>query len=315
MQKSFLGFCARGSLLIACIIFSLLPFALYIHEFQKKYEPRTSIFHNGNIGAYPFILMGDSVFCSNLVSDDRDAIWARFESYTGKKCFPGALTSAEDGDLSAIARYIANKATAGSTVFIDLSLTRVALDKRSEKSNYGRQITDLSLEQKFPSYKYFHYLDLSYLDYVPRSLRSYKVDRAISECYNRVWNVDGDYARIRYNLLVKKLMASSTENMDIVREIYGIFESKKINAVFVLTPLNKKEIFVYSDKIQADLIYSKLNGVHDRTKSYLDSMKVPYIDLYAAVPEDDFGDLMHTNARGDEIIARALAKYALTGKA
>jgi len=76
-------------------------------------------------------------------------------------------------------------------------------------------------------------------------------------------------------------------------------------------PLNKTQIYAYSDKKQADLIYYKLKDLNEQIKIYFNEIGASYIDLFEAVPGACFADLIHTNVRGDEIIARSLADYAL----
>ena len=58
---------------------------------------------------------------------------------------------------------------------------------------------------------------------------------------------------------------------------------------------------------------SLLDEMRELTQAYLTGIGASCIDLFDACPAEGFADVLHTNARGDEVIARALAAYV--GKA
>lgn len=292
----------------------LLPYANKIHEIQNKYEPRSSILNYPDAEKYSFALIGDSEFCSYFVDDDKDAIWKRFESMTGKECFPGALDAATLGDMINATRYLSHSMPANSTVFINLIPTKFISKERNRASYYGRKFGHLLREQNLNIYyhKYLKYMYHDYFKYSERLLYDIKTDRNGNRDYNRKWDVDGDLAIDRYEKF--KAISIDYDPNDIagyIDEIKGILDVKNIRGVFVITPLNVKQIFTYSDRQEAGRIYSKLNELHEETKKALNDNRASYIDLYDSVPSHCFADLVHTNACGDEIIARSLADYAL----
>lgn len=297
------------------IVLILLPLATKAHECQSEHDPRRSLINRDDIINNKFALIGDSVFCSYYVNNDRDAIWNKFESITGCKIFPGALDGAKKGDLVNAAKYISVEMPANSTIFIDIIPTRCVSDESDVKNNYDQQFASLFQKEDSIFYSHVRYLDVNYLDFMARFLSKRKSDLDVKEQYNRRWNINGDFALNRYKGFENtKINTTSIDNMKFISDINEIVSKKKIREVFVLTPLNKKEIFTYSDKNDADRIYEKLNKLHSETLKYLHSMNAPYIDLFNAVPDGCFADLVHTNACGDEIIAKALADYASNAK-
>lgn len=300
--------CIKVLTLIATITILLLPFAVYIHDFQKRCEPRSSLLNRNNLENYSFALIGDSAFCSYYVSNYSGTIWKRFESITGEKCFPGALDGAQKGDIVNAAKYISQKLPANSTVFVDIIPTRFMASDRIERDNYKYQFANLFREEDFVVYKYFNYFDLDYPAYMRKYL-THKKNDLHSTHYNRVWNIDGDFAKNRFDLLNSLIKVTSAKDMHWLEEIASLLRNKKINVVFIMTPINKKQIYAYSDKQKADQMYFGFKEIHDKTKAYLNRINAPNIDLFESVPENCFADLMHTNACGDEIIAQKMAAW------
>ena len=101
----------------------------------------------------------------------------------------------------------------------------------------------------------------------------------------------------------------SEEDMSLLGQIKEVFTTKKSEVVFVLTPVNRELIYAYSEFSQAEAVYGQLKKANGRALRYLNRIDAPVINLFDAVPAVCFADLTHTNACGDEIIARSLAAY------
>lgn len=311
MKNNLLQLCVKYIIFISSIVLMLLPLATKVHDYKSKYEPRRSLVNRVDMKGYLYALIGDSVFCSYYVNNDIDTIWKKFESITGHKMYPGALDGSKNSDLVNAAKYISKKMPAYSTVFINIHPLKFILMDQDRKNNYGRQFADLFQEHDFAIYKYLNYLDVNYMDYIQKSLHNTKYELDTKVHYNRVWNIDGDFANKRYLafLAEKHRPVVSDENLKILSEINQILRENKINAIFILTPLNKDQIYTYSGIPQADNLYFKLNEIHDTTRKYLSKINALSIDLFESMPADCFADLIHTNACGDEIIAKHLADY------
>jgi hypothetical protein len=313
VSKNILQLTIKIGILISILFLTLLLLFIKIYEIQRQYEQRSYLLNRVNTEGYKFALIGDSVFCSYYVNDDKDTIWNKFESITGNKCYPGALNASKNGDLINAARYISSLMPANSTIFMDIMPTRFIGKDKSETNIYEHQFRCLLESQKYSnSYNYLKYMDLDYVKYIQKILHNIKTDRVPGEHYDRRWNADGDFALNRYKKFIDAdINMLSKENMRFIYTINDIFIKNKMKAVFVLTALNKKQIYTYSGKDEADQIYSKLNRLHEMTKIYLNSVHFSYIDLFEAVPDYCFADLVHTNACGDKIIASSMADYAL----
>ena len=299
-------------LFVLSVILLLVPCAIKIHEYEKNFEPRSSLLNRADMQGYQFYLIGDSAFSSNYVNDDNDTIWNKFETISGFKMFPGALDGARKGDLVNAAKYIVQKLPEHATVFIDIIPTRFISSDQSSRNNYDVQFAELFQEEKFILYKYLNYLNVKYLTCVPKILRRKKPGPNDSFSYNRQWNIDGDFAKDRYMAVLQQTAGFvSYENMQVLNEITELFDTKKIKVIFVLSPVNKQEIYTYSEASRADHYYRRLKEIHNMTLQHLNTINATTIDLFEAVPSNCFSDLMHTNACGDEIIARALANYSL----
>jgi hypothetical protein len=305
-------------LFISSIALLLLPLAIKIHDFQKKYEPRSALFYQDGISIYDFGLLGDSVFCSLYVDNDNDTIWKKFESLTGKKCFPGAVDNLSNVDFINAAKYSAHKMPSFSTIFIDILATRFTMRDTPKNGYHGSEFDDVWLKEKYVIYKYIGYLNVDYLKYLKLIISGKRTDR-FKDAYYRIWDVDGNLAKIRYNGFVNQFNKDRRDQVNkksapevnylLFDEVNDIFRNAKIKAVFVLMPFNKSLIYAYSDKKQADQIYFKLNKTYETTKAHLNEIKASYIDLSGAFSDNCFVDLYHPNAKGDEIIARSLADY------
>lgn len=289
------------ALTVAIVLF---PIATKVHNFQTKYEPRSSLIHRDDIKTHHYALLGDSVFCSFYVNRDTDTIWNKFEKFTQSKMFPGALNGARRGDIVNAAKYVSQLLPAYATVFINIIPTSLIVIEK-DQNNYDLKFADLFKKESFTAYKYISYFDVDYLRYASNVISGRKSDLQ----YDRRWNIDGDFALNRYRNFGNQINKTSRENLIFIKEVNVLFRNKNINVVFVLTPLNDKLIYAYSKEVEADRICKKLNELRSETLKYLNDINVKYIDLSDAVPDHCFADLVHTNACGDEIIAQSLADY------
>ena len=296
----------------------LILLAVRIHEFQVKYEPRTSLFRKVDLTGYSFALVGDSTLCSLHVNNDKDSIWNKFESITKKKCFPGAVSGITNVDFINAARRIAMKMPAYSTVFIDVLPHRFIMNRRSEKGKYDAQFADVLKQEQSVIWNWLYYLKLDYVTELKHILRGKKTDRD-GDNYNRVWNIDGNVAREKYEAFIRGFNKGLAPVDDLIveevkpfiNEISSIFLGAKIKPVFIIMPLNKTEIYSYSDKIQADIIYNTLKEIKVRIEMHLGDRNLLYMDLFEAVPDKCFADLLHTNTCGDEILVKNLADFSI----
>jgi hypothetical protein len=308
MHKGLSSICLKSTLLALSLLLVMGPVARLIHDFQLKNEPRMSILNGVDATRFHYALIGDSVFCSNYVTDEKDSLWKKFETVTGQPMFPGALSGSGGSDLVNSARYLSTRLPAGSKVFVDLNPLRFLLLDRNRVYNHEQEFADLQRGERWPLYRYYRYLNVNYLSYLPRFVKRNKRELDIKENFDRRWNVDGDYARRRYlAILHQEHQMPSEDDLQITDTIRGIFAGKGIDTVFVLTPLNKKMLYAYSDAAAADALYGQIVAIKRQTRDHLRQIAAPVVDVFESVPADCFADLVHTNACGDDLIARSLA--------
>lgn len=310
MTQNLLLLICKLVLLGCLVVLLLLPLAMAIHDHREKYETRSSLLYRRDLADYSFALLGDSVFNSRYVDNDSDTIWNKFTSFTGIKCFPGSLYAATLADLVNAAKYLALKMPHGSTVFIDLMPLKFLGTEENHSGLFGSMLSDRLLEEKYPLYRVYTYLNLDYLKYFSdRFHGETEMNRSVYR--NRTWNIDGappEMEHFRKNF-VRNYKGALLRDMQPLREIDNVLKEKGLHPVFVVTPINKEMMESSPDRRGAAAIYEKVLAARGATRRYLDSMNAVYLDLFDAVPATCFSDLVHTNACGDEIIARALARY------
>jgi hypothetical protein len=310
MNQKLLLFTCKLLLLGGLVGLLLLPLARAIHDHREKYEPRSSLLYRGDLGDYSFAILGDSVFNSRYVDKDSDAIWNKFTSFTGIKCFPGSLYAATLADLVNAAKYLSLKMPRGSTVFIDVLPLKFLGSGNDHSELFGSMLSDRLLEEKYPLYRIYTYLNLDYLKYFSDRIHG-EAEMNRSVYHNRTWNVDGAPADMEHfkNNFVRNYKDALLEDMQPLREIDSVLKEKGLRPVFVVTPINKEMMESCPDRRGAAAIYEKVLAARGATRRYLDSMDAAYLDLFDAIPATCFSDLVHTNACGDEIIAKSLARY------
>jgi hypothetical protein len=247
------------------------------------------------------------------VNKESDSIWNKFEALTGKKMFPGALNAAKQDDLVLASKYAALKMPPKSTVFINIHPTKFFLKKLP--GNYDKKFTELFLGENWIIYKTVNFFNIDYLEsnflgYVAKNLSGKRYDTNREVRNFKQWNIDREFALERYNMFLSAELNNNFDNdVKILSTISDIFTSKNIKPIFVLTSLNIDEIHTFSSNDKAKEIISRIMVVHKRTVLYLKQIGTSYIDLYGYIPTNCFADLIHTNACGDEIVAKSLAKY------
>lgn len=313
MDPRLFRFAVRGCLFCLALGVLVVPAAVGIRTFQRRHEPRTALLNGVDPGAYTVALLGDSAFCSFYVNNEADALWSQLETLTGQACFPGALNGAKGGDFLDAAEVLARRLPAASVVFIDIVPTRLMWNAGSHGRNYA--LSAVLTERASGLQACFDDLRVDYLKYAILFLKKDRQKIERKGGYERVWDRDGDFARDRYQMMLswacwsdpEGVRRKAAENIGFLGELDRVFRGRGIRAVFVLTPLNRQQIRTYSSELVAGNVCSLLDGMREMTKAYLRDIGASCIDLFDACPPEGFADVLHTNAVGDAVIARALA--------
>lgn len=285
--------------------------AIWMQRTDSQLEPRKYIFSKNQPRGYHYALLGDSEFCSVNVDSESQTLWKQIEKMSGKRVFPGALEGGEQEALTKGAIYLSRILPPGSTVFIDAIPGKNWLN---DSQNYKNRFAAL-----VGNYDQTHHGMLSnlYLDIIikvyPFHISGEDIKSLIpfarpkrEPIINRTWYSNDDYAKKSFEHFdAKKIQYSDFSKIGIITEI---FKSQQIRPVFVLTPPNTSLVRAYSSQ-NSDSIIQILNRYHENLKTFLLSHNIDHIDLGGMVPSEGFADLIHTNAIGDEIIAKGIADY------
>jgi lysophospholipase L1-like esterase len=128
--------------------------------------------------------------------------------------------------------------------------------------------------------------------------------------FNRIWSRSGDFAIERFQTFEKNAMPDKgLKSFNWALQIHTMLAQKGLRAVFVLTPLNKDLVWAYTSPDSARFLIGYLDYAHNEFKSFLTINRMTSIDLYGAADRNEFADLVHTNEKGDDTIARAMAVW------
>ncbi|WP_160295294.1 hypothetical protein [Geobacter sp. OR-1] len=291
-------------------------------------DPRKKMIWDGKYDGSKYVIMGDSEFCSYYVNSPEKTIWAILETAVNQKVYPGALDACKPPDLLTQGDIIASSWPSGSTIFVNIVPTRFAYSKlpEPEAGNYDYAFRRIKLQKRDQRFNLkclknvlnYYIGETSFFFRNETALKS-SVDAIHKQpvffnkgihC-NRAWATELDeFALKRYEKFENNVvMTKGHKSFDWISKLNEIMSIKGIKLVVVITPLNKPLINKFAKVKSADSILHYFNYLHDATINYLVSNNIEYIDLYSAVDENSFADMIHTNERGEELIAKSLTKW------
>jgi lysophospholipase L1-like esterase len=294
-----------------------------LYPWQKAQDPRERILWDTIDRKTQIVLLGDSVFYSCQVDRPEDLLWNRLSQYTGQTVFPGALSGAMPVDFLDAARHVAR--TGGdAAVFVNLIPTRFLglPGVNQEMMNFPQ----LHRPEWTPTFdgteKFLEYaLSQSFFfsrnaDTIGKSLKGRKPESYFGRGNSRnfIWSQRRDYSEDSFERLRRKVNrldgVPSVSDCQMVGALQSILSRAGFRPVYVLTPLSRDVIAAYSGgEDYATRLSTLLDTVRQRLTAYLDEQGVEYLDLTNAVPSEGFSDLIHTNARGDDLMAQAMADW------
>jgi len=294
------------------VVSALYPFAYVIHQYQIKNEPKRAVLNRMTTEGFQYALLGSSVFLSNYYTNEEDAIWKRFEFYSGEKCYPGALIGARKDDLIQMAVLMVRHLPPRAMVFISISPTDFTVYERKTDAAYKKELMELRHELTCFVCRVFNYMNVEYLHYAIQYLKK-TFGGANHTAHSD--EAEDDLAYTRYKQFIKtKLKKPSKEQMEYLKDLQSVFSQKGVRSVFVLMPFNRSLIHAFSDDDEAATVEQGLDGIRNEVDMYLKAIQAEVINLDGKIPEDGLSDLEHTNIKGDDYVARALAEYAIKAK-
>lgn len=300
--------------------FNMATRAIAGHLLADRFDPRTRLLREAPAAATRVAIIGDSVFNSSYVDREEDALWSVLSRHTGLAVFPGALDGARGGDLLAAARRLSELLPAGAHVFVDVhpatSWTRADVAYREDLTRAWGYVTGAPTASQRIWNRFgrpFFGTPVLWRDLLPallgRDRRSYFGG---APTFDRVWSRDTDFPLGRYRAFERALLeggAPRAPDPAVVRELHSVLAARGIELVFVLTPLNTALIHAWSTPEAGAAVRQGLDARHRENLQLLRSHGYAFIDLWDAVPPEGFADLLHTNALGDAILARAMAAH------
>jgi hypothetical protein len=301
-------------------------FARYT-PWQKYMNPRQCLLWRGHFDGTQHVMIGDSAFCSYYIDSPDKTIWARVETLVNQEIFPGALDGCMPADFLSQTRLVAASWPAGTTVFVDIVPTRFLYSKLPEPADgnyddkFGRLVLNYDLRDKPAKFlknaakyyikksSFFLWNDTALKTFTDGMYRpSVYYKRGMH--FNRIWSRSGDFAIERFQTFEKNAMPDKgLKSFNWALQIHTMLAQKGLRAVFVLTPLNKDLVWAYTSPDSARFLIGYLDYAHNEFKSFLTINRMTSIDLYGAADRNEFADLVHTNEKGDDTIARAMAVW------
>jgi len=312
-----------GRLALKLLAFALLLLAvnaalqgLVLRPLAPRCDPRTRILYARDLGAYPVALLGESVFSSFYVDREEQTLWRRLEQETGLPVFPGALDGARAGDILAAARYAGGRFPAGAIVFVESHPANTWLP--GEERYRGRFFVggflygDLDpVRRAWNAWGQPLVADLLRTREMLGRSRPKSTFFGVGPHADRAWDADDEGARERYQLLEEHVATGKlafSADLGAMQQVHDLLREAGLRPVVVLTPLNGWEIERYSSPAGARAVRALFDERHRQLRAFAKERDLALLDLYQAVPSPGFSDLIHTNAGGDRIMARALAE-------
>ena len=288
-------------------------------------DPRARLLWDDKPDGSRIVLLGDSVFCSYYVSTPERMLHSRLAALAGETVFSGALNGAKWRDLLAACRIVGEHWPPGTIVFIDMTPTR-PFDRRCSaepESNYKSALESIvrddasDLDGLLRNHLVFPGANSLFLLRNQHAVKRYVVHLAgrdpvffnTSPEGNFVWYRDHGFAARRYEVF-EHLFAKmgDFDGFGGLSELSTSLQTAGIGVVFVLTPFNADLVRRFAKNVPADVVLTRLDRVHSNLVRFLDRSNYEYLDLFHAVPSDGFVDLMHTNEKGDELMATHMAQ-------
>src|SRR5206468_11678801 len=105
--------------------------------------------------------------------------------------------------------------------------------------------------------------------------------------------------------------AGALRRIDWLAELKQRISSRGYRLVVVITPVNEFLIREYSNPEKVTAYELRFRRVHEALVRFLDENRIDYLDCFGEGDSEGFVDLIHTNARGDRLIAKRMAGYDL----
>ncbi len=287
----------------------------------KRYEdPRARILWDGAFDGSRVVLIGGSAFASIYVDSLQHTVWARLESYSGERVFPGALNGARPPDFLAAAIHVSREWPPGTTVFIGVPPTLFTMSRVPDPPagnfadaffrRYGIDVTNRGAVRVLEGEIQRRVLS-PFFAFRTRSALANLIDRPHQPgwMHHRVWSEEEHPKQLFEFYEQHLIMNKAGRPFSWLEAVRQELQAAGMHSVIVLTPLNEPLVRSFARIYPADSILRYLRGNVAAARARLEQEGAPVIDLTDAVSTECFFDLVHVNTCGDEVMARRLAAW------
>jgi len=322
-------FLRKGILALACLLAPICLVGQSVHYLFPWKDPRKRILWDVPAPDTSIYLLGDSIFTSPNVNESSQTLWNRLQYYSNITVFPAALGGAGDQDIVNSIYKLRRYMTSTSIVLIDINPNHFASDYNGlSGANYPYLYRQIIPNNFFNSDGINDFLIYAWLLPMPiMSFTDFGNHLKRQQYYSQsdfIWNDENawsyssldleftssprELSERRFISLQKYIVFSSAEHFELLLQTRRILSKKGIEPIFVLTPLNRSLINCFLSTEKALKMIEDFEKARARKVDFLVNSGMRYLDLTDKCPSDAFADLMHTNVKGDDIMAMEIAK-------
>ncbi|MBZ5588969.1 MAG: hypothetical protein LAO05_10445 [Acidobacteriia bacterium] len=319
----------------AALVWSLGELVRCFVPWLALQDPRRRLLWEEDLSRWRIFLLGDSAFCSNFVDRPEETLWARLSKLQNEEVFPGALNGATEEQVIEQARLLTRAGSIGSrVVFLDVVATKflrfgqplegsnAVYDKALARRFAGKLRLPCSLDE-VEAWLLYNCTKPFFL------LRCRDATEALVKAAghrpryfhdganrDRVWRDGSGFARERFERFLESRNNSRTApTLDWVLRACAVLRGAGIRPVVVIYPLNRALIQDYLGTVDGEKLYGQFARARQAEMAKLRGRGIDTVDLLDRVPSEGFADLVHTNVRGDEIVAQELHSwFGLAGR-
>lgn len=291
---------------------------VHLVDWRAHQNPEERLLWDLDLPRTGLVILGDSVFASSYVDSDKQTFSFLLQQWSGRNVFNGALQGADPPDFLNAAELLTSSGMKGATVVLDIMPNRFLEFNQLENpsGNQARRFERLLGHGAVASLLAEIRRPLVILD--PDILMNCIIRKkffGVDPYRNRVWDKDGDLARRRFQVFQQQIEFGRLRSFAWVEELNSLLKRSDNRLVIFVSPVNAALIDTYSSKEYAARCHVEFSKAHESLLQYLDRQRIPYIDGSSQFEAEDFVDLVHVNAHGEQRIAELIDGYVKEGRA
>ena len=322
---------AAFAAVLAAAVWSAGELVRRVFPWEAAQDPRRRILWDEDPGRFRFFLLGDSVFASNFVDRAGDTLWARLSALLGDEVFPGALSGASGDEIALEADLVARTARGrGGVAFIDVVPMRLLTSAELSGDDDGCSRT---LARRFAAplrvpfglrafddrlwclctKPFFLLRNREAVEGLVRAAAHAPAYFGRGDQRDRVWDDGTGFACLRFSRVLGSVRRARGEPpLDWIARACDTLRGAGIRPVVVFFPVNRAVLEACTGQGEGAELNRSLTAARDRMAARLRAAGVDVLDLLDGVASEGFADYDHTNARGDEAVARELHAWLLS---